>query len=266
MQIIHILIEAYELDVPGYSNMGSVVEQFALNLCREYGQHKLVEGGGAMKTQFLRFIEFEEDTERALDAVQMSFRFFSVHFPRDANEVIEELNHRFREHGVGFQFEDGCIVRVDSEITHQEAVKPVLRLLRGKIYEGAQDEFLKAHENYRHRRYKECVVECLKAFESTMKAICEKRDWNYRKDRDAAKVLVATVLKEGLLPPYLESQLNAVRNLLESGIPTMRSKGGRAHGQGPTRVPTLRHEASYVLNLTATTILMLAESEEALGS
>jgi hypothetical protein len=43
-------------------------------------------------------------------------------------------------------------------------------------FDGANEEYLKAHEHYRHRRNKECLTECLteclKAFESTMKIIC----------------------------------------------------------------------------------------------
>ena len=47
------------------------------------------------------------------------------------------------------------------------------------MYAGANDEFLRAHEHYRHKRHKECLNECLKAFESMMKAICKKRRWPY---------------------------------------------------------------------------------------
>ena len=58
-----------------------------------------------------------------------------------ADDAINELNTRFREHGIGFQFVEGEIVRVDSELIHSEAVKPALRLLNEKNYHGAQQEF-----------------------------------------------------------------------------------------------------------------------------
>lgn len=44
-------------------------------------------------------------------------------------------------------------------------------VLSDKRYKGASQEFLAANEHYRHGRYKECLNDCLKAFESTMKII-----------------------------------------------------------------------------------------------
>ena len=70
---------------------------------------------------------------------------------------------------------------MDSELIHTEIVKPALELLNQRNYAGAQQEFLKAHEHYRKGNAKEALNECLKAFESVMKAICDKRGWkNYK--------------------------------------------------------------------------------------
>ncbi|MGD0954125.1 MAG: hypothetical protein ABR985_17335 [Methanotrichaceae archaeon] len=88
------------------------------------------------------------------------------------DEAIAELNHRFREHGVGYQYESGMMMRVDSQIIHEEIVRPALSMLSDPMYEGANAEFLSAHEHYRTKKYKECLNDCLKAFESTIKAIC----------------------------------------------------------------------------------------------
>ncbi|MFW2454327.1 AbiJ-NTD4 domain-containing protein, partial [Aliarcobacter butzleri] len=65
-------------------------------------------------------------------------------------KAINELNYRFKEHGVGFQFVENEIIRIDSELLHSEAVKPALKLLNEKNYKGAQEEFLSAYEHYRH--------------------------------------------------------------------------------------------------------------------
>ena len=98
-----------------------------------------------------------------------------------ADTALQEINRRFRQHGVGYQYTDGVIVRVDSELLHEEVIRPALSLLRDKRFEGAQSEFLAAHEHYRHGRKAEALVECVKAFESTMKTICELRGWTYDK-------------------------------------------------------------------------------------
>ena len=106
------------------------------------------------------------------------------------DQAIEDLNARFLEHGIGYQFVSGAgIVRKDSEFLHKEVLLPTLSLLSDKLYQGAQDEFLKAHEHYRHGRIKECLNECLKAFESTLKTICQIRGWKFQQT-DAAKALL----------------------------------------------------------------------------
>jgi hypothetical protein len=57
------------------------------------------------------------------------------------DEAIDELNARFREHGVGYQYESGNIIRVDSQIIHSEAVKPVLHLLSDDRFKARMMNF-----------------------------------------------------------------------------------------------------------------------------
>jgi hypothetical protein len=63
----------------------------------------------------------------------------------DPESAIEELNARFTEHGVGFQFNEGTIARVDSQYVHAEVIKPALTLLSGEPFAAAQEDFLMAH-------------------------------------------------------------------------------------------------------------------------
>jgi hypothetical protein len=176
-----------------------------------------------------------------------------------ADDAISELNARFREHGVGFEFDRSSIVRVDSQLLHANAVKPTLSLLRGPQYRAAEEEFLRAHEHYRHERFEEAIAEALKALESVLKVICTRRDWTF-KSHDTAKALLEVVFARGLVPPYLQSEFSALRATLESGVPTIRNKQGD-HGAGlvPRRLD--RHLVSYVLHLTASSILFLCEAD-----
>lgn len=109
--------------------------------------------------------------------------------------------------------------------------------LQDKSFKGANEEFLKAHEHYRRGRYKECLVDALKAFESTMKTIYSLRGWPTQ-PTDTAKRLISTCMSNGLFPAYFDSQFSSIRSLLESGVPTVRNKNG-GHGQGtaPVAVP-----------------------------
>ena len=44
------------------------------------------------------------------------------------DEAIDQLNQRFREHSVGYRYESGQIVKVDSQDIHSEVVKPAEEL------------------------------------------------------------------------------------------------------------------------------------------
>lgn len=272
VQIVHVIQDAFGQEQ--YStNAAKAYEFVKQTLCREYGLFKLIEYPKSDADSVFNFFLKEESVERALDVVELCFGVINT-FIRDnyaylnntnpelePDDAVAELNERLKEHGVGYRFESNEIIRVDSEFLHSESVKPALTLLRGAGFKGANEEFLLAHEHYRHGRHKECLVDCLKAFESTMKAICKLRSWTYQSG-DTAKTLIATCLSNGLLPSYLESQFSSLRSLLESGVPTVRNKNG-GHGQGADPVAVPGYLARYALNLTATTVLFLIEANAA---
>jgi hypothetical protein len=274
VQVVHIWTDTIGRDEPWHEG-GVYAYTFIHNtLCREHGLFELGHGGRRLEQIANYFLQCD-DPEKVVDIIQVSFhtidtivrpnwvmRFRGIVLS-DPDEAISDLNRRFKEHGIGFQFESGQLIRMDSDIIHQEIVRPVLLLLREKMYAGANDEFLRAHEHYRSGRYKECLNECLKAFESAMKAICKKRRWPFSQN-DTAKKLLDICLAHELIPAFWQSHFTGIRSTLESGIPTVRNRTS-GHGQGsePTTVPAA--VASYALHLTATTLLFLSEAEKNLG-
>lgn len=273
-QIIHILLEVY--GEPGYSS--PTQESFRTIhtvLCKEYGCFALRDGTperkGDYRSAIFDFISSCDEAERVLDTVELCFWLaesyqsdYNVQFYArpscSAEEGIKELNARFLENGVGFQFQSGEIIRVDSLFVHTEAVKPALTLLTESRFQGVNEEFLKAHEHYRHGRYKECLNECLKSFESMMKAICDQQRWPYAPNATSSQ-LIQVCFDNGLIQPHLQSHFGALRSLLESGVPTIRNRQG-AHGQGPQPVTIPHFIAAYQLHLTASTIVFLGEAEK----
>lgn len=277
-QIVHIW-----LDTLGNGDQyfqGQVREIYPLivnTLCREYGLFKLPGakdyGDRDYINELANFFLREQDTERAIDAVELSFRLIDhatrnwnyLHRP-DASDIadaaIEELNGRFKEHGIGYQFVNDEIIRIDSELVHSEVVKPALRLLNQKNYAGAQQEFLKAHEHYRHGNAKEALNECLKAFESLMKSICDKRGWGYSGNA-TAKNLIQACLDNGLIPAFWQQNFTSLRSLLGSSVPTGRNKLG-GHGQGITTTTVPDYLVAYMLHMTASALVFLGEAEASL--
>jgi hypothetical protein len=273
-QVVHILHDLFgfseNYDINGCLKTFQKIHDL---LSREYGMFTL--SPNIFHKADERVVDFllnHADHEQVLDIVEVSFRFAihrittNYYGPQLSQEAVEsaiaELNTRFREHGVGYQYESGDMIRVDSQLIHAEVVKPVLDLLTVTEYEGANAEFLKAFDHYRKGDTKECLNECLKAFESTMKAICSKRKWAF-KPTDTASALIDVCLKNELIPALILSHIGSVRSTLESGIPTVRNRLS-GHGQGTRVVDVPPHYASYMLHLTATTIKFLVESEKAL--
>ncbi|MCY4552808.1 MAG: hypothetical protein OXC79_03965 [Candidatus Poribacteria bacterium] len=239
-------------------------------LCREYGVFALGEEKNFFESVG-NFLLKEKDIEKTLDVIELSFLYIDravrnqpniyLHPKISPDEAINELNYRFREHGVGYQYKSGKIIKVDSQFIHSEAIKPALIMLSDPMYKGANEEFLKAHEHYRKGRYKECLNECLKAFESCLKTICQKRNWQYDDKRSTAKGLIQIVFDNGLIPSFMQSHFSALKSTLESGLPTVRNRQA-GHGQGSTQVIVPEYIAAYALHLTASNILLLANADQ----
>lgn len=272
VQIVHII-----QDVVGEDKFSSdhqaedVYEWLHKAICREYGVFRLGDGyNESNQSQLLNYFLKTAKTEEAIDIIELCFRYIDkvirqnywayknqTYSKMNPDEAIDELNERFKENAVGYSFEGGEIIRIDSTYVHGEITKPTLALLWNDKFKGPNEEYLKAHEHYRHGRNKECLTECLKAFESTMKVICSEKGWTYNQT-DTAKKLIQICFQNGLVPNFTQNQFTSLQNLLESGIPTIRNKLG-GHGQGQTPQKVDDEMTRYGLNLTGTNIIFLIE-------
>lgn len=176
----------------------------------------------------------------------------------DPNEAINELNARLLEGGVGYQYERGNILKLNSLLIHQEVVLPALLLLADREFKGADSEYREAHRLYRIGDHELCLTECCKAFESVIKTIAEKRAWPVSQNDPASK-LVAAVFDHGLIPSYIAAGFTALRSLLESAIPPIRNRSS-GHGTGsiPRVIP--QYMASFQLAQTAAAITFLVQA------
>lgn len=276
VQIVHIWRSAIGRAYDGVArspNEHTIYSFIRNTLCQEYGLFHLtaVSKNDGEQGELEKFFLESDELEALLDLVELTFQTIDGYVRSSEyrtwvspelkpDDAINELNARFRENAVGYQFESGQIIRIDSTFLHSEAVKPALILLSDKRFDGANAEFLKAHEHFRHGNFKECLTECLKTIESVLKIIFHEKGWAY-KDTDTAKRLVEIAFTNELVPDYLQSQFSALRSVIESGIPTVRNKVG-GHGQGvvPTSVP--EHLAAYILHSTAALTVFLIKAAE----
>ena len=238
-------------------------------ICREYGVFQLgLDFGNTPQEQIFNFFLKTKEIEKQIDIIEIIFRFidsivrnnyasYSYHNGTilNADDAIFELNERFKEHNIGYEFKAGEIIKIDSTFIHSEITVKTINLLNNAKFKGANEEYLKALENYRKGRNKECLVEALKAFESTLKIICFELNWKFDKN-DTSKKLIQICFQNKLVPKFSQNQFTSLQNLLESGIPTIRNKLS-GHGQGNSLIKVDDDITRYALNLTGSNILFL---------
>lgn len=266
VQIVQICSDA--IDREGWDLVHRIV-------AREWGVFELSAGASAAERCSKAILE--RGTDDVLDVVEASFSYIDTiareHSSNEqrrrgiamsASSAITELNDRFRLAGVGYTFENGRILRVDSEFIHSEVVVPALRYLNVRGFEGPRDEFLNAHAHYRAGEVKDAIVDANNAFESALKAICDLNGWDYATGARASD-LINVVRQRGLLPDYLDRSFDQLAATLKSGLPRVRGEEG-AHGQGAVPRETPGYVAAYALHLAAAKILFLVEAHECRGT
>src|SRR4028118_926628 len=100
-------------------------------MCRELGAFDLDDNAQLKAQEKCRRFLLSASTSEAVDFIEMAF-WAVTQLPdlpdhaatpgvqTEPEEAIEDLNHRFKQHCVGYQFEGGEIVRMDSQYVHTE--------------------------------------------------------------------------------------------------------------------------------------------------
>ena len=176
----------------------------------------------------------------------------------NAEAAIAEINYRLRQAGCGYQIEDMNLIRVDSQFVHAEVVRPALALLSGRDFDGPRREFLAAHQHYREGKHREAVGMAANAFESTFKAIFDKKGWTYTKGARISD-LVKVARSNNLWPDYLDASFDQLIATLQSGLPKIRDNHA-SHGQGSRAKDVPGYVAAYALHLAASNIVFITEA------
>jgi hypothetical protein len=248
-------------------------------ICEEHGKKTLLKDGfgGTYYESYKveHYFDSLSNVDESLDVIEIIFRLINktpkvleqnhTHFygSYKPEQAIEDLNTRFLENDFGYEYQEGKIIRIDNTLLHREIILETLEFISIPIFENANDEFINAHEHYRHKRQKECLNDCLKSLKTTLKIICKENKWTY-KETDTAKTLIDICIKNNLIPKFLLSHFTSLRTSIESGVPTFRNKLG-GHGQGTNKITVPDHFASYMLYLTGTTINFLVNCHQELN-
>ncbi len=179
-----------------------------------------------------------------------------------AAAALAEVNHRFEQHGIGYQYVNGLIIRIDSQFLHAEVVKPALVLLDVPAFAKANGEFMTAHKHYRTSNFKDAVTAANRAFETMLKLICDLEGWTYGGGSRASE-LVTVVNNNGLFTHDFEKGITAYAAAMKTGLPSVRNDAG-GHGEGLADKAVTPEIARYAINLTATNLIFLGNCHAAL--
>ena len=103
--------------------------------------------------------------------------------PIEITDAFEKLNYYFRKNKFGYQFINGCLVRFDQTYVYDKITKPAFKILYNNEFKGAEDELAEAYKDYSKGENKDAILKATKAFESTMKVICQGMKYEEYTDR-----------------------------------------------------------------------------------
>jgi hypothetical protein len=251
---------------------GDFLEQLHRSIAYLHGEFHFTKGRehSSAADELVEFLLSCKD-EEFLDVIELIFKsnFSGITWPDNA--LIPSINEFFKVDNLPYylteytveEFETSFygtsktsirigefpkVVRKGSEVIHQNAIEPALRLLNGKEFKQANSEFLKALEDHRKGDFRDCLTKCGSAFESVMKVLCSRKSITY-KETDTASTLLKALLSAGNLDTYWEQPLII--------IATLRNRLSSSHGAGFQQKNVPEHVANYVINATASAILLL---------
>ncbi|CAI3953095.1 STM4504/CBY_0614 family protein [Commensalibacter communis] len=265
-----------------FSSHSSLVEQAWQDLCKivakECGVRKLRDF--PYQSSLVDYIEKDADLLEILDFCNLLFIYvrdviesinkwyernpFEIEqyavFLRMYHPAIEELNTYFKESALGYEYNKTEIIRIDSQHIHKEIIKPVLQLLGDERFQKVDAEYRLAHQHYRNKLVKDCVVSCNRAFETMLKTICDLESWDYQSGVRASD-LITLVRNKNLFQDGMANNFNAFIARLKNRVPALRNEYG-GHGEGSEQSEQPLYMGQYLLNLTASNVMFLYRAWE----
>ncbi len=201
---------------------------------------------------FEKLIDSNDEIDFYLDLIVL----FLNALDQDKSETIVSVNKILYKHSLGYQIDivKDQIIRVDSKHIYQETIQQVLLLLNDIQFENVDDEYRKAYEELKNGNYEGTLVEANKAFESTMKIICELKGYGLP-SKHTASALIAHLRKNSFIENFQDEKFNGLAKTLQSISISRNNQAG--HGQGIKKRDLSVMFAEYALQITASNILLL---------
>lgn len=201
---------------------------------------------------FERLISNHNDINFYLDLIEL----FLVQYNGNKQTILKSINKILLLDSLGYQIDEikNQVIRIDSSHTYQDIIRPTLLLLNDDNFKNIDDEYRKAFEELKNGNYETVLVEANKAFESTMKIICDLKGYGLP-NRHTATSLIAHLRQNNFITNFQDEKFNGLAKTLESISITRNNQAG--HGQGSQTRNLSVIFAEYALRVTASNILLL---------
>lgn len=241
-------------------------------LCKEWGKEKLFKLpiGNNDKKSIEEFIKDKKTPlEEIFDLIEYSllytqkrlddrYRYINGSYD-NLNHVINEINHRFKESKLGYEIVNLKIIRIDSQYTHSNIIKPTINLTTNEEYKQVNLEYMEAITCYQDDDYEHSIEKATEAFESTLKIICDNNNWKYQ-NKDGYERLVDICYENHFLDDFIVNEFTSLRGILKS-MSAVRNKF-TSHGKGNFNQDIPTYLVKHALNITGSCILFLIESQD----
>lgn len=201
---------------------------------------------------FQYLINNQNDINFYLDLIEL----FLVKYNGNKQTILKSINKILLLDSLGYQIDEikNQIIRIDSSHIYQDIIKPTLLLLNNDKFKNIDDEYRKAFEELKNGNYETVLNEANKAFESTMKIICDLKGYRQPK-KHSATTLIAHLRQNDFITNFQDEKFNGLAKTLESISITRNNQAG--HGQGSQTRNLSVIFAEYALRVTASNILLL---------
>lgn len=201
---------------------------------------------------FQKLIDNQNNIEFYLDLIELFLEIYK----EDKKKITVSINKLLFINSLGFQVDEikNQIMRIDSSHIYQEIIIPTLLLLNDSKFKNVDDEYRKAFEELKSGNYENVLVEANKAFESTMKIICDLKEFGLP-SKHTATALISHLRKNNFITNFQDEKFNGLSKTLESISIIRNNQAG--HGQGSVARNLSVIYAEYALRVSASNILLL---------
>ena len=201
---------------------------------------------------FQYLINNQNDINFYLDLIEL----FLVQYNGNKQTILKSINKILLLDSLGYQIDEikNQIIKISSSHIYQDIIKPTLLLLNDDKFKNIDDEYRRAFEELKNGNYETVLVEANKAFESTMKIICDLKGYGQPKNH-AVTNLIAHLRTHDFIENFQTEKFNALAKTLESLSITRNNLAG--HGQGTVSRNLSVMYAEYALRVSASNILLL---------